>query len=90
MYPYGYMCKFDRFNDKHLPEKDKFFSILNNEHISDEQCEHAQKVWLTFNIKIKEDYHDLILGFDVLLLANFSENFRSALCSTTSLIHDIN
>ena len=34
-YPYDYMDSFDKFNKK-LPPKEAFYSILNDEHISDE------------------------------------------------------
>ena len=35
VYPYDYMDSFDKFNEK-LPTKEEFYSVLNNEHISDE------------------------------------------------------
>ena len=76
IYPYDYMDSFDRFNETQLPNKKDFFSILNNEHITHEQYNHAQNVWKTFNIKTMGDYHDLYLKFDILLLADVFENFR--------------
>ena len=54
----------------------KFHSILTKEGISDEQYNHAQKVWDTFNIKKMRDYHDLYLKSDILLLADVFEKFR--------------
>ena len=44
VYPYDYMDSFNRFSEKKLPNKDDFYSILNDEHISDTQYEHASKV----------------------------------------------
>ena len=76
IYPYDYMDSFDRFNETKLPVQQYFFSILNNEHISDEQYKHAQNVWDTFNLKTMGDYHDLYLKSDILLLADVFENFR--------------
>ena len=76
IYPYDHMDSFDRFNETKLPEKQDFYSILNNEHISDEQYKHAQNVWNTFNLKTMGDYHDLYLKSDILLLADVFENFR--------------
>ena len=76
IYPYDHMDCFDRFNETQLPEKQDFYSILNNEHISDEQYKHAQNVWDTFNLKTTGDYHDLYLKSDILLLADVFENFR--------------
>ena len=75
VYPYDYMDSFDRFNDN-LPTKEDFYSILNKEHISDEECKHAQNVWNTFSLKNMGDYHDLYLKSDILLLADVFENFR--------------
>ena len=76
IYPYDYMDSFEKFNETKLPEQKDFYSILNNEHISDEQYKHAQNVWDTFNLKTMGDYHDLYLKSDILLLADVFENFR--------------
>ena len=75
VYPYDYMDSFDKFNKK-LPIKEEFYSILNNEHISDEDYQHAQNVWNTFSLKNMGEYHDLYLQSDILLLADVFENFR--------------
>ena len=75
VYPYDYMDSFDKFNKK-LPMKEEFYSILNNEHISDEDYKHAQNVWNTFSLKNMGEYHDLYLQSDILLLADVFENFR--------------
>ena len=76
IYPYDHMDSFDRFNETKLPVQQDFYSILNNEHISDKQYKHAQNVWNTFNLKTMGDYHDLYLKSDILLLADVFENFR--------------
>ena len=76
IYPYDHMDSFDRFNETKLPVQQDFYSILNNEHISDEQYKHAQNVWNTFNLKTMGNYHDLYLKSDILLLADAFENFR--------------
>ena len=46
------MDDWDKFNETMLPYKKYFCSELNLETITDEDYEHAQKVWDTFNIKI--------------------------------------
>ena len=74
-YPYDYMNSFDKFNEK-LPTKEEFYSILNDEHISDDDYKHAQNVWKTFSLKNMGEYHDLYLQSDILLLADVFENFR--------------
>ena len=75
VYPYDYIDSFDKFNSP-LPKKEEFYSILNNEHISDENYKHAKNVWNTFNLKNMGEYHDLYLQSDILLLADVFENFR--------------
>ena len=76
VYPYDYMDSFDKFEDRQLPGKDEFYSTLIDENITDEDYEHAQKVWKTFKMNDMGDYHDLYLKSDVLLLADVFENFR--------------
>ena len=75
VYPYDHMDSFQKFEKTELPTKEEFYSILSNEHITDEQYKHAQNVWDTFNLKTMGDYHDLYLKSDILLLADVFENF---------------
>ena len=76
VYPYDYMDSFEKFNEKELPTKDQFHSILNDQHITDDEYNHAKEVWNTFMIRTLGDYHDLYLVSDVLLLTDVFENFR--------------
>ena len=66
----------NQFGDKRLPPKEQFYSILTDEGISDEQYQHAQKVWDTFGVKTMGKYHNLYLESDILLSADVFENFR--------------
>ena len=75
VYPYDFMDSFDKFNEK-LPPKENFYSILNDEDVSDEDYKHAQNVWNTFSLKSMGEYHNLYLKSDILLLADVFENFR--------------
>ena len=75
VYPYDFMDSFEKFNEK-LPPKEEFYSILNDEHVTDKDYQHAQTVWNTFNLKNMGEYHDLYLKSDILLLADVFENFR--------------
>ena len=76
IYPYDYMDSFEKFNKTELPTKEEFYSILNNEHISDEDYCRAKKVWNTFQLQTMGEYHNLYLKSDILLLADVFENFR--------------
>ena len=76
VYPYDYMDSFEKFNEKELPTKDQFYSILNDQHIKDDEYNHAKEVWNTFMIRTLGDYHDLYLVSNVLLLTDVFENFR--------------
>ena len=76
VYPYYYMDSFEKFNEKELPTKDQFYSILNDQHITDDEYNHAKEVWNTFMIRTLGDYHDLYLVSNMLLLTDVFENFR--------------
>ena len=64
VYPYDYMDSFGKFKDKQLPPKEEqFYSILTDEGISDEQYQHAKKVWNKFNMKTMGEYLSLIFSY---------------------------
>ena len=66
----------ERVKEESLPDKEYFYSKLNNEHITDEDYADAQKVWSIFNIKNLGEYHNLYFQSDTALLADVFENFR--------------
>ncbi|CAB4019693.1 uncharacterized transposon-derived, partial [Paramuricea clavata] len=76
VFPYEFMTDYDKLQYNRLPSKKKFYSKLNNTDISDEDYEHAQKVWKAFDCKTMRDYHDLYLKTDVLLLTDIMCKFR--------------
>ena len=51
VYPYEYMKQWERFDEISLPDKDKFYSELNLEHMTNEDYKHAKAVWNAFKIK---------------------------------------
>ena len=51
VYSYDYMDSFDKFNDTALPQKKDFYSLLNDEDISDDDYNHPEDVWNTFMIQ---------------------------------------
>ena len=76
VYPYEDMNSFERFNETSLPPKEAFYSTLTDSHISEEDYEHAKKVWEAYECETLGDYHDIYLATDTLLLADVFENFR--------------
>ena len=44
VFPYEYLGSWKKLNETELPDKKKFYNVLNNSSISDEDYGHAQKV----------------------------------------------
>ena len=76
VYPYDYMDGFEKFDQTELPAKEHSYGILNDQHITNDEYDHAKRVWKAFKIKTMGEYHDLYLGSDVLLLVDVFESFR--------------
>ena len=66
------MYSWERSDETSLPEKEAFYSSLNME-----DTRHAKRVFKRLNNKILDDYHDLYVQSDTLLLADVFENFRN-------------
>jgi len=77
VYPYEYMDGPLRFKETCLPPIEAFYSNLTERGISNEDYERAQTVWLTFGCETMQDYHDVYLKTDVLLLTDVFEAFRT-------------
>ena len=43
VYPYDFMDSFEKFNQTELPAKEYFYSILNDQHITNDEYDHAKK-----------------------------------------------
>ena len=80
-YAYDYMDSLARFEEMELSPQEAFYSILDDEGITDKAYQHAKNVWAAFNLKTMWDYHDLYLKSDLLLLADVFESFRET-CKT--------
>ena len=76
VYPYEYMDKWERFNEKLLPSKKDFYNNLNMEDINDIDYRHANNFFKRFKLENLGDYHDLYVQSDTLLLADVLNNFR--------------
>ena len=76
VYPYDWMDDMEKLSYPGLPPQEAFYSKLSGEGISNEDYEHAKKVWEVFGCETFKDYHDLYNETDVLILADIFENFR--------------
>lgn len=85
VYPYDHMDSLDKFENTYLPAKEHFYNKLNGSDISEEDYQHATKVWETFKIKDMIEYTLLYNKTDVLLLADVMENFRNVCLNTYKL-----
>lgn len=82
---YEYLDGWEKMEEVELPAKEKFFSALTQEEISDSDYLHAQKVWNAYNLKTLGDYLDLYLITDVILLCEVMNNFRKTCFSSYEL-----
>ena len=69
------MDDWENFNETSLTEKEDFYSHLNMEDITD--AHYAKNVCKDFEIKNLEEYYDLYVQSNTLLLADVFENFRN-------------
>ena len=85
VYPYEYVTGPEILTETCLPPRDKFYSELNEEGISEEDYDRALKTWQRYDCKTMKDYHDHYLTLDVTLLADVFENFRRTMLSAHGL-----
>ena len=83
-YPYSYFDNFEKFQEEKLPPREQWKDSLRNGEvmITEDQWQHAEKVYEQFQCENLGDYHNLYLLTDTLLLACVVEEFRS-LCYKT-------
>ena len=70
------MDTWKRFNHTSLPDNKAFYSELDLEDITDKDYTHAQKVLEELKIKNQDDYHDLYVQSNTLLLPDILGDFR--------------
>ena len=85
VYPYEYMDRWDKFNEKIIPSKELFYSNLTLENISEVDYMHANNIFKIFELNNLGNYHDLYVRSDTLLLPDVFENFRNACLSNYEL-----
>ena len=79
------MDRWDKFNEISIPNKESFYSNLTMENITEMDYIHANNVFKTFKLNNLDDYHDLYVQSDTLLLTDVFENFRKACIKTYEL-----
>ena len=76
-YPYKYMDNWKRFKETSLTDRKAFYSELNLEEITDKDYIHAPKIFKELGLKNLDDYLDLYVQRDTLLLEDVFESFRN-------------
>ena len=71
------MDSWERFDETSLSDKEAFYSNLNMEDITDVDYRHGKKIFEYLINKKLDDYHELFVQSDTLLLADVFENFRN-------------
>ena len=71
------MNNWKRFNETSLPDRKAFYSELNLEEITDKDYIHAPKIFKELGLKNLDDYLDLYVQRDTLLLEDVFESFRN-------------
>ena len=61
LYTYEYIDGWEKFEETRFPLKNAFYSRLNMKDISDQDHEHAEKIWNTMEKKTLGWYHDTYL-----------------------------
>ncbi|GBM31059.1 hypothetical protein AVEN_46492-1 [Araneus ventricosus] len=76
VFPYSFLDDLSKLSTVTFPSKEKFFNVLTQSHISDDDYSHAKLVYDTFGCTTFEEYLQLYQYTDVLLLAEVFGNFR--------------
>lgn len=79
MFPYDYIDSAEGLNETYLPPINAFRNKLNDSDISQEDYDHAQKVWRAFKCESLGDYSDVYIKTDVLLLCDVFETYCNAI-----------
>ena len=69
---------------KHLQKKEEFFNDLTCQHITKDEYDFAQKVWDRFSCKTFQDYMEIYLLADCLLLVMFLKILEVIACNSTT------
>lgn len=88
VFPYSYFDSPEKLKEKQLPDISCFKNDLTNADLDIESYEQAQRVWQVFECNTLQDYLEVYLLCDVLLLADVFESFRNN-CITDYLLDPV-
>ena len=84
VYSYDFMDCFEKFDQMELPTKEQFYSILNNQHVTNGEYDNARKVWKPSTLRqwvSAMTYTLRVMYFCWLICSKASE---SPVCNTTN------
>lgn len=76
VFPYSYFCDWSVLKEDRLPKREAFKNDLDGSECSLEDYNFAQRVWDLLGCHCLQDYLEIYLKADILLLADCFENFR--------------
>jgi len=85
IFPYEYLDSDSRLEEISLPPREAFYSNLTERECSQDDYDHALKVWSHFSCSTLKDYLELYLKTDVFPLTDIFENFRKICMQIYSL-----
>ncbi|MEM8728266.1 MAG: hypothetical protein AAGE99_06205, partial [Chlamydiota bacterium] len=86
VFPYDFCDSVQKMkNTQHLPDREAFYNTLTMSAVSDEDYEHAQRVFTTFNCRHMEDYLKLYNRLDTALLCIAFQSYREHIFSDFGL-----
>jgi len=77
-FPYDWLDSTQCLEETSLPPRSAFFDHLSNKELDEDAYERAQMIWHQFKCKNMQDYLELYLKLDVLLLAAVIESYRNS------------
>ncbi|XP_061388725.1 uncharacterized protein LOC133323843 [Musca vetustissima] len=77
IFPYEYLTSFGKLTEQQLPPRTAFYNNLTDSECSEEDYKIAQEVWTHFGCKTIQEYMELYLKTDVLILTDIFESFRN-------------
>lgn len=78
VFPYDYLDDYDKLYQREMPRIEHFYNSLRNEPLSEDDYRHFVEVWNSFECETMQDYMELYLITDTMLLAAVVERYRQS------------